>query len=222
MFSEAVERIEREYGALGHQLGWRFLYSPAKTLSVNTRILFIGKNPGGSSYVSPIASVEEGNAYRVERWGKHNAYNPLQGQVHKLFGVLSQKLGRVSATDLMDDTLTSNFCPFRSSGWSTLHRKSESLSFSVNLWSWIFDHVSPTVIICNGTPIPYTNIRHTLLTRGYKNKYCNVEPVGWHTYTYMQALCERHDGQVLTAVFISTGPRPGSRSDRTIRQHRQG
>ena len=26
----------------------------------------------------------------------------------------------------------------------------------------------------------------------------------------------------LTAVFISTGPRPGSRSDRTIRQHRQG
>lgn len=131
IFSEAVERVGREYEALGHQLGWRFLYSPANTLSTSTQILFLGKNPGGGRYVAPVASVEEGNAYRLERWGGHDNYNPLQNQVQKLFGILAKKLEQQSSADLMDKTLTSNFCPFRSSGWPSLHRRSESISFSV-------------------------------------------------------------------------------------------
>ncbi len=70
IFHEAVDKISRAYEDLGHELGWRFLASPARTLSEDTKMLFAGINPGGSRYEPPLASVEGGNAYRVERWGK--------------------------------------------------------------------------------------------------------------------------------------------------------
>jgi hypothetical protein len=153
VFSEAIERIKQEYENLGHRLGWWFLYSPASTLSVNTQMFFLGDNPGGKNYEEPIASVEKGNAYRVELWpgGKNGAPNPLQMQVRKLFMILSEKLGHQPPwSDLMDQTLTSNFCPFRSPEWKLLPRQEESLAFSRRLWSSILDYTSPSVIVCNG------------------------------------------------------------------------
>ncbi len=53
-----------------HELGWRFLYTPARTLAPDTRLAFVALNPD-DKYHDPILSVEEGNAYRVERWWAH-------------------------------------------------------------------------------------------------------------------------------------------------------
>jgi hypothetical protein len=65
-------------------------------------LMFVGVNPGGSSYGHPIESVEEGNAYRIEHWGKGNEPNPLQIQVRGLYELLSEKLGQPSVDNIMD------------------------------------------------------------------------------------------------------------------------
>ena len=48
-FLSLVERIELAYERLGHQLGWRFLYSPARTLSPDTQLAFVGANQAGTA-----------------------------------------------------------------------------------------------------------------------------------------------------------------------------
>lgn len=128
IFAEAVNRIEHGYEALGHRLGWRFLYSPECTLSVDTQLMFSGINPGGAHYRHPVPSVEEGNAYRIERWGSHGQPNGLQVQVRLLYEGLAEKLNR-PVINLMDTTLATNFCPIRSaSGTVCLGRRSRSRS----------------------------------------------------------------------------------------------
>jgi hypothetical protein len=62
LFSSLVAEIEAAYERLGHQLAWRFLYSPARTLAPGTQIATVGANPGGRTYEPPRPSVEEGNA----------------------------------------------------------------------------------------------------------------------------------------------------------------
>jgi hypothetical protein len=81
MLSSFAKRIQDAYGRIGHQLGWRFLASPARTLSPETKLAFVGLNPGGSIYEPPPLSVEDGNAYRVERWGPGGTLNRLQVQM---------------------------------------------------------------------------------------------------------------------------------------------
>jgi hypothetical protein len=95
--------------------------------------MFVGVNPGGSSYGHPIESVEEGNAYRIEHWGKGNEPNPLQIQVRGLYELLSEKLGQPSVDNLMDQTLVANFCPFRSPSWDSLPGQAQSVAFSREL-----------------------------------------------------------------------------------------
>ena len=102
IFAESVNEIEQAYDDFGHQLGWRFLYSPANTLSENTKLMFSGINPGEAHYGYPVPSVEEGNAYRVERWGSHGQPNGLQVQVRLLYEMLLEML------DQSDTVLTAS------------------------------------------------------------------------------------------------------------------
>lgn len=69
-FSSLVSAIENAYETLDHEPGWRFLYTPSRTFSAETRLAFVPANTGGGRYEAPKPSVEEGNAYRVERWGQ--------------------------------------------------------------------------------------------------------------------------------------------------------
>jgi hypothetical protein len=85
LFTELTTSIADAYAKLGHTRGWRFLYTPARTLTPNAPILFAGLNPGGCDFECPERSVEAGNAYRVQPWGKNNRPTPLQNQVCKLY-----------------------------------------------------------------------------------------------------------------------------------------
>jgi hypothetical protein len=147
LFESLVERIEAAYSDLNHNLGWRFLYTPKRTLAPETRLLFVGLNPAvGEGPEEPKASVEEGNAYReeIEKWPTQ-----LQRRVRKLFEALAARLD-VDAIELMDGTLTSNFCPFRSADWPSLHKKQQSIAFSNALWRDILEFVERPVLLCNG------------------------------------------------------------------------
>lgn len=180
IFKDAVAKIEEKYALLGHQLGWRFLYTPARTLSGGTKIHFVGQNPGGSKYEPPKASVEEGNAYRVEDWGDSG----LQKQICLLYSLIARGLGQQSHYRLMDDTLAANFCPFRSAGWAELPKKPESVEFSRRLWGEILEDISPSVIICMGE-VPYDNIRELLLEKGYGDTPTDSDNrVGWGNVEY--------------------------------------
>lgn len=186
VFDRAVDEIGREYEHLGHELGWRFLYSPVGTLSKDTRLFFAGLNPGGDRYYPPVASVEGGNAYRVERWGEGGKMNPLQMQVRRLYEILAKKLGDGSAVDLMDGTLAANFCPFRSPDWKRLPKKPQSVVFSRGLWRDLFDHISPSAIVCLSDE-PFNYFGEVLGDKGYQKTDPLQEPVGWGNVTYSQA-----------------------------------
>lgn len=87
IFSSAIDKIESAYKRLGMELGWRFLYTPASTLSCPSGAMLVGLNPGGDEHgVTP--SVEEGNAYLVEDWPGDGA--SLQDQVQQFFAALHQ------------------------------------------------------------------------------------------------------------------------------------
>ncbi len=196
VFHRAVDEIGREYERLGHELGWRFLYSPVATLSKDTRLFFAGLNPGGDRYYPPVESVEEGNAYRVERWKDGVRAKPLQIQVRKLYDILSRKLGNESVIDLMDGTLTANFCPFRSPKWNLLPNKARSVAFSRELWRDLFDYISPSAIVCLSDE-PFDYFGEVLVTRGLRRTEPIRESVGWGKVTYSQARFRSETEEIL-------------------------
>ena len=110
----------------------------------------MGLNPGGSNFEDPMPSVEEGNAYWVERWGKNGAYNSLQRQVQKLFHGTSVKSQIGNWRTLLDNSLDSNFIPFRSSSYQNLQREKEVMEFSEELWKNILPNIHPHMIFCIG------------------------------------------------------------------------
>jgi hypothetical protein len=149
-------------------------------------LLFVGINPKGSRYEPPLESVEEGNAYRVERWGPGGGLSSIQVQVQTLYGVLSEKLDHEPVAELMDATMAANFCPFRSPSCDALPKKAQSVDFSRRLWSYLFGHISPSVIICL-TDIPFRHFEEVLRGKGYRRIEMLQGPVGWGNVSYSQA-----------------------------------
>jgi uracil-DNA glycosylase len=199
LFFSLVDQIEAAYQRFGQQLGWRFLYTPARTLSPKTRLAFIGQNPGGSTYEPPSASVEEGNAYRLETWpgATQGGLNPLQAQIGLLHEALASELADSTPTRLMDDTLAANFCPFRSPRWDKLAHPEESIAFSKDLWRTILEFVRPGVIVCLGD-LAARQIGVTLATTGARLvRAPEVRPVGWGSVTYEIARYESSDVRTL-------------------------
>src|SRR3954453_18948502 len=145
-----ADRIQAEYDRLRHRRGWRFLESPAATLSPYSRIAFIGLNPSGRNYEPPQGSGEAGNAYRVGRRGPGGQADALQAQVRRMYEALARDAGPLTASELMDETLAGNFCPFRSPLWAQLERRRESIDFSLGLWAEVLDVARPRAVICLG------------------------------------------------------------------------
>jgi hypothetical protein len=195
IFSEAIAKIQVAYDDLGHELGWRFLSTPAKTLSESTQLVFLGLNPGGAHYEAPVISVEKGNAYHVERWGNGGELSGLQVQIQLLYDKLSERLYQQPTATLMDQTLAANFCPFRSPSWDRLHNRAKSVEFSKHLWFYLFQCLSPSVIICL-TDLPFMHIGEVLLWRGFEEKGASKKLVGWGNVTYSTTTYEMENEKV--------------------------
>lgn len=149
------EMIEREDSRLDLKLGWRFLYTPARTLAPETRLAFVALNPGDDKPHDPILCVEKGNAYRieVEDWWGARQQAGLQTQVRLLYEELAKRIEGATWKKLMDEqTLALNFCPFRSQRWNRLDRQSkkELIAFSQVMWARVLEIVEPSVIVCLG------------------------------------------------------------------------
>lgn len=193
------ECIELAYERLGHQLGWRFLYTPARTLSPDTRLAFVALNPGDDEYHDPILSVEKGNAYRidVEDWWAARQQAGLQTQVRLLYEDLAKRIEGATWKTLMDEqTLALNFCPFRSPGWPPLVSPEESIEFSRRMWARVLELVGPSVIVCLGRD-PMRYLGPVLRARGAASTGPpDKRPVAWGNVTFTVARYSATPGEV--------------------------
>ncbi len=193
-FSACCRRIENAYASIGHSLGWRFLYSPRRTYRKDVDLLLLGTNPGGRVFEDSIPSVETGNAYRTEPWDC-GRLNRLQRQVCYLFEQMSP-ICSLSADQLMDDTLTANFCPFRSSSWSSLHAREDSLIFSRDLWRGIMTFTRPKIIISIGH-LPYHETYSLFRGMSFDESSNERIPTGWGSIMIHSAVLTREESSVL-------------------------
>jgi hypothetical protein len=177
-------RIQETYDRLGHRWGWRFLASPARTLSPETTLAFVGLNPGGAAYAPPSLSCEAGNAYRLERWGPDGGLDRLQVQVRRMYEAVAARMPvPTPAVELMDATLAADFCPFRSPSWELLAKPEESVAFSRALWTDVLDVARPRVIISFGEAAPH--LAAVMEEHGARRIGTPaVRPVGAGTVTY--------------------------------------
>lgn len=138
------DRIEQEYVAGGYGLGWRLLYSPAKTLC-GARVAFIGLNPGGRGECPDQAkfAMSSGSAYEDEVWEKgcDPGESPLQRQVRMLLKLIGEQPSEV---------LAGNLVPFRSPDWKTLPNRESALRFGKSLWRKILAQARPSLVIAMG------------------------------------------------------------------------
>lgn len=197
--------IARAHDDLGHEHGCRFLYTPARTLAPDTRMAFISANPGYDKFVEPIWSVEKGNAFRddMEPWWPERQKRGLRRQVQLFFATLAKALG-TPADQLMDETLTFNFCPFRSPDWDSLPNAAESLKFSQQTCENVLDIVEPPAIVCNGMNVA-GELDRILQARGRVIEGPVSRPIGWKTpaggeYTYSAARYTPKRGRQVTMV----------------------
>ncbi|MGH8936786.1 MAG: uracil-DNA glycosylase family protein [Acidimicrobiia bacterium] len=161
LFDWAVEEIERAYEDLGHTLSYRFLFSSRSTLSVETELMLVGLAPAGDRYYEPTVSHENGNAFWRDR--DLMASTKYATRIRSLFGDLAPALGEDCWQDLMDRTLTSNFCPFR---LSTPLPKGKTVDFCRELWERLCGELRPRALICLGKH-PYKEFRRVYEQLGF-------------------------------------------------------
>jgi hypothetical protein len=131
------ECIEAEYRRLAHTLGWRFLKCPQRNIRTAS-VALVSINPGGDKFEQAKWSVENGNAYKCERWDDNlPGQAPLQQQVQRMFDVMDVKLADVLSGDLV---------PFRPE-WSKLPNRIASIDFGVRLWREVFNRATNIEIV---------------------------------------------------------------------------
>jgi hypothetical protein len=100
------------------------------------------------------------------------------------YEAVAARLSPASPDRLMDDTLASNFCPFRSPSWERLAKRTESIAFSRDLWKEILGFTIPSTIICLGD-LPTRELRATLVSSGWRlSGESEIRPVGWGNVSY--------------------------------------
>jgi hypothetical protein len=147
-------------------------------------LMFLGLNPGGEDRDgapdSLCQAIEKGNAYYTELWRKLEGKHPLQIQVQELFkSLMKSPLWKVGSFEqLLDETLTSNFCPFRSRSWAKMARKEEAIRFSTELWAEVLPEIKPRVIICMGR-VAYSQLGKVLENVSARSGSETSLPTGW-------------------------------------------
>jgi hypothetical protein len=185
LFERCCADIESEYDRLDHRLGWRFLSGPKSNLKKPTRLALITLNPGGNYDPPdhPHESQEQGSAYLVERWdGAMAGQSKLQRQVGEMFVHLAARMGRPDYKALMHNTLAGYFIPFRSSSFVGLQRRADSIAFGCRLWTEIFNHIAPEIVITIDTH-SFKHIGAILRAKKRSATERSIQmPTGWGNY----------------------------------------
>jgi hypothetical protein len=135
--------IQSAHNALGHKLGWRFLYGALRTLD-DPQVAYLALNPGGKKF-EPGSYCAEESAYVAESWGYDRAGNanpPGESKLQRNVRAMFRYLGVDP-----NDVLAGNIVPFRSPSWSALAKPEESLRFGYHLWRRVFTSVRPRLVI---------------------------------------------------------------------------
>jgi hypothetical protein len=152
LFQSSVSKIDSFYKERQYQLGWRFLNCSKSVLSANPEIAFITLNPGGKEIPNdhPWASCENGSSYLTEVWGNSPAgKSNLQVQIQLMFSNLAEKLNfSGTANQLINESLSGYFVPFRSPRLADLEHKREAFMFGNDLWGKILASINPSLFIC--------------------------------------------------------------------------
>ena len=186
IFVTAVESIQREYAALGHSLGWRFLCVSKQVLLRDPKIVFLTLNPGGRSIPvdHPSESCESGCSYVVEQWltsppGQHK----LQRQVQRLFAEIERQAGPAAQASVsLDASLIGYFVPFRSPRFADLHRTKESLAFAKDLWASLLAPLRPSLLLAID-PRTFRSMKTLCRAQGGTLVSAETLPTGWGPYT---------------------------------------
>jgi hypothetical protein len=200
LFESALSDIAAAYGVLGHQLGWRFLNVSRTALGRSNGIVFLTINPGGNSIPPdhPWESCDTGSSYLVERWDNYAVGgSPLQIQVQALFRALATGTHfSGGGNQLLEQSLISQFIPFRSPDYASLPRKRESLEFAHSLWAKILPSVSPKLVICLGRDVQHELRRLIPSALGGRIVRTMSYPTGWGAYTADIDYFDRSGGPV--------------------------
>ena len=185
-FSAAVESIQREYAALGHSLGWRFLCVAKQVLLGDPKIVFLTLNPGGRSIPEdhPSESCESGCSYVVEQWGNSlPGQHKLQRQVQRLFAEIERQAGPTARASIsLDASLIGYFVPFRSPRFADLHRTKESLAFANDRWASLLAPLSPSLLLAID-PMTFRAMKSLCSAQGGTLVSAETLPTGWGTVT---------------------------------------
>ena len=136
LFDKICTQIKEQNIILDHKYGYRFILCPKSTFNKNTKILFLGLNPGCSDKENdathPSESCECGCAFFYEKWKKNAGEDDLQRQVQEMFHRLRIELNikKDDYTFASKDILSAYFIPFRSKDIGSLINKKDSIKFA--------------------------------------------------------------------------------------------
>lgn len=187
VFDDSCRFIDSEYKRLGHTLGYRFFLCPQNLLNSQTRILYLGLNPGGNERLleHPYTCCEAGTAFFTESWkGKVPGTENLQRQTQLLFEKIQRRIGgHGTAREFVDSQiLSAYFIPFRSPGFLNLNKREESIKSAKKLWGNIFSYWLPDYIITLGKET-FAQIGKIFLQKKFVASQLKAIPSGWRDYT---------------------------------------
>lgn len=146
------ERIEEKYLELGHQLGWRLLYSPLGVMD-GARVAFIGLNPGGGTDDPDHGRMtpRTGSAYVTELWkGREAGEEKLQRRAQDVFSLVGVE---------PESVLAGNIVLFRHPNWKDTPQLRQAKAFGLEIWQEILRRASPRLNVCIGVEA-FDLVRH--------------------------------------------------------------
>jgi hypothetical protein len=185
----------------GLSLGWRFLYSPKRTLEESNGFAVLGFNPGGSTFIPPMPSVESGNAWlrSVERWPSSNT----QPNFISLVGKVLRSVAPGSTAAFLARSLTSNIAPFRTG--QAIELPQPAYDWSLAFWERHFEILAMQRFILavgnSGGKSPYAALLGLYGRNGWTAEAEENMPCGWGSYVVrVRRLNKRGANVVLVGV----------------------
>jgi hypothetical protein len=129
-------------------LGYRFLYSPRKTLTENNGLLVAGMNPGVEPDISDRAFGPDTTKFTAETWPEPMYHPEEMRYLRWLFGEFR------SGDEAFDGTLMSNYLPFRMRDYKNIDADAmaRAREFADKLWTDILAVSHVRAIIAFGLP----------------------------------------------------------------------
>jgi hypothetical protein len=131
-------------------LGCRFLYSPRSTFTTNNGLLIAGMNRGREADMDDRAYPRKDcNAYLWEEWTRSGGY---QDRVRNFVERLARALGQSDWQEFFNNTVTSNFLPFRSESYPALGSALRpAKAFAHELWLQLIPQLGVRTLVCFGS-----------------------------------------------------------------------